>query len=483
MSSEFKVKLHIYDVSRGIAKQMSPLLLGKQIDGIWHTGIVIYEKEFFFGSDGIDYCLPCGTHLGAPDEIKDMGSTQIPEDIFQQYLIELSEKDFRPECYNLFEHNCNTFSNEATQFLTGRTIPKYIQELPKDVLNTPFGAMIKPIFDSMSVRPNVGTLVSDTTASPTNPQKNSEPQPTTSSDDSGSLISDGPTLELQQSKNAPVIIDNYKVSSIVSSLEKIIEKGELTEPEVQHIWEIVNALKSEQQDELNETHLELLESLLEKYEHTTEVCILTSIIQTLSLLVLQDHIISIVCQDSVSRPLFRLAREFPQLNPPDVQNAVVELLTNICSTDAGCEVFVTKNQGPGAKGDLKSSSNDTQVRLEHHETAVDHRDVIEVTVKAILDGGMELLKRAAGLVYNISMAKVSEESALECSSAILECLQRDNLDTNTVYHCLFALTNFMKISSEVVNLTSLIGIKLSKFVQLSKPIEEICSQLEQYLMV
>ena len=41
--------------------------------------------------------LQCGTILGEPDEIQDMGATQIPEDVFQQYLIGLSEKDFRWE--------------------------------------------------------------------------------------------------------------------------------------------------------------------------------------------------------------------------------------------------------------------------------------------------------------------------------------------------------------------------------------------------
>jgi hypothetical protein len=25
------------------------MLLGKQIDGIWHTGIIVYGKEFYFG--------------------------------------------------------------------------------------------------------------------------------------------------------------------------------------------------------------------------------------------------------------------------------------------------------------------------------------------------------------------------------------------------------------------------------------------------
>lgn len=44
--------------------------------------------------------------------------------------------------------------------------------------------------------------------------------------------------------------------------------------------------------------------------------------------------------------------------------------------------------------------------VEHHQTAVDHRDVIEVAVKAMLDGSKELTIKAAGLVYNISMAKV-----------------------------------------------------------------------------
>ncbi|OBS68830.1 hypothetical protein A6R68_02620 [Neotoma lepida] len=40
----------------------------------------------------------------------------------------------RGEAYNLFEHNCNTFSNEVAQFLTGRKIPSYITDLPSEAL-------------------------------------------------------------------------------------------------------------------------------------------------------------------------------------------------------------------------------------------------------------------------------------------------------------------------------------------------------------
>lgn len=43
---------------------------------------------------------------------------------------------YRSEAYNLFEHNCNTFTNEVAQFLTGRKIPSYITDLPSEILST-----------------------------------------------------------------------------------------------------------------------------------------------------------------------------------------------------------------------------------------------------------------------------------------------------------------------------------------------------------
>jgi len=32
--------------------------IGKQIDGVWHTGIVAFGQEFFFGGMGIESCAP-----------------------------------------------------------------------------------------------------------------------------------------------------------------------------------------------------------------------------------------------------------------------------------------------------------------------------------------------------------------------------------------------------------------------------------------
>ncbi len=59
----FEVRLNIYDLSNGMAKQFSRQLVGKQIDGIYHTGIVIYNKEYYFGG-GISWDPPGRTPFG-----------------------------------------------------------------------------------------------------------------------------------------------------------------------------------------------------------------------------------------------------------------------------------------------------------------------------------------------------------------------------------------------------------------------------------
>jgi hypothetical protein len=43
---------------------------------------------------------------------------------------------YRPHDYHLLEHNCNNFSSEVAQFLTGKDIPSYITSLPDEVMST-----------------------------------------------------------------------------------------------------------------------------------------------------------------------------------------------------------------------------------------------------------------------------------------------------------------------------------------------------------
>ncbi|KAJ9585616.1 hypothetical protein L9F63_002586, partial [Diploptera punctata] len=52
------VELYVYDLTKGAARVMSQMFLGRQIDGIWHTAIVVYGREYFFGAAGIQKCRP-----------------------------------------------------------------------------------------------------------------------------------------------------------------------------------------------------------------------------------------------------------------------------------------------------------------------------------------------------------------------------------------------------------------------------------------
>jgi hypothetical protein len=74
----------------------------------------------------------------------DLGFTEIPEEIFMEFLREVSPR-FTQDTYHVFKHNCNNFTNECAQFLIGDGIPKDIIDLPNQFLNTPLGSMVAPM--------------------------------------------------------------------------------------------------------------------------------------------------------------------------------------------------------------------------------------------------------------------------------------------------------------------------------------------------
>jgi hypothetical protein len=84
------VQLYVYDLSNGLAKQLSAQLTGRQIDGIWHTSIVVFGKEVYYGQ-GISTSLPGRSHHGQPLQIIDLGETAIDQETWEEYLQEMQE--------------------------------------------------------------------------------------------------------------------------------------------------------------------------------------------------------------------------------------------------------------------------------------------------------------------------------------------------------------------------------------------------------
>ncbi|XP_032686330.1 uncharacterized protein LOC116851224 isoform X3 [Odontomachus brunneus] len=153
------VELYIYDLTKGMAAMMSRLLIGRQLDGIWHTAIVAYGREYFFGPAGIQSVRPGGTELREPQKIEKLGETYLPYSVFLEYINGLGTSTFAPGTYNLFKHNCNYFTEELSNFLVGKGIPKYILDLPEEILQTPVGQALGPLIETLSNSASAGFTV------------------------------------------------------------------------------------------------------------------------------------------------------------------------------------------------------------------------------------------------------------------------------------------------------------------------------------
>jgi len=136
------VHLLVYDLSGGMARQMSMGFLGFQLDAIYHTSIELGGQEYVYDG-GITIIKPGSSHLGRPLERIRLGSTDLPMDVISEYLESLREI-FTPQAYDLFRHNCNNFSNDFSTFLVGKGIPEHITNMPQAVLDSPFGRMMQP---------------------------------------------------------------------------------------------------------------------------------------------------------------------------------------------------------------------------------------------------------------------------------------------------------------------------------------------------
>ena len=79
------VTLLVYDLSRGLARQMSMGLLGFHLDAVYHTSIELNGREYVYDG-GILTIVPGSSHLGQPMEKIHLGTTSLPMEIIEEYL-------------------------------------------------------------------------------------------------------------------------------------------------------------------------------------------------------------------------------------------------------------------------------------------------------------------------------------------------------------------------------------------------------------
>ncbi|CCW71463.1 unnamed protein product [Phytomonas sp. Hart1] len=145
------VYLYRYDISNGMARSMSGFLIGRELEGIWHTSIVVFGHEFYFdGGVGIvREAHPAHTRFGEPYRTEQLGNTERSESAFLLWVQQKTQDgdgNFGPNSYDLLRNNCNHFTQEASRFLLARDIPSDVREMIPMLLSTPLGKMLGPLF-------------------------------------------------------------------------------------------------------------------------------------------------------------------------------------------------------------------------------------------------------------------------------------------------------------------------------------------------
>ncbi|XP_067120580.1 uncharacterized protein [Centruroides vittatus] len=440
-----QVHVYVYDLTKGVAKSISPFLLGKQLAGIWHTGIVVFDQEYFFGSGGIDSCPPCGTVLGNPDRIIDLGTTEIPLSLFLEYLCSLGESTFKPDSYDLFTHNCNNFSQEIAVFLTGKSIPQEILELPNEVLSTPLGSTLKAYLTNLNIQQNHSLDFPEDTRHIENYSQLENHQ-----DDLSACMKSG--LNITTDLNPAKIFDDDNMAEVVNSLISKLPPNKLAESEL--LRNLANYSK-ENRDifNLEFVHLQVLGNLLDR-EDTSEIQKL--ILQMLQSLALSNKFVLLLSEDKnnfIMKYIFHMSEL-----PADLQLELLKFLCNLSTIEESLKWSMSERKWSYSDRNLSNCKVTTNA-----------------VVDSLLSESSELQNMGSEFLYNLSLnKKLGNNTITELATAVLQLLQAD-LSEETAYNCLAAFSNFLNspVFIDILALAEVLESDFQKFQHQSERNREL----------
>jgi len=125
-----EVTLHLYDISNGLATRASPYVLSpeQQVEGVYHSGVVVFGKEYFFSRDTV-FDEAGGTAFGKPKKVLRLGNTLWRQSELHKHIVDVLKPRFHRDTYDVIDCNCNHFSDAVSLYLIGKHLPEevYIQ--------------------------------------------------------------------------------------------------------------------------------------------------------------------------------------------------------------------------------------------------------------------------------------------------------------------------------------------------------------------
>eukprot|EP00928_Gymnodinium_smaydae_P042973 TRINITY_DN28896_c0_g1_i1.p1 TRINITY_DN28896_c0_g1~~TRINITY_DN28896_c0_g1_i1.p1 ORF type:complete len:561 (-),score=26.52 TRINITY_DN28896_c0_g1_i1:323-2005(-) len=117
-----EVLLYLYDISSSAIVNA----VGGELQQIWHTAVVVFGKEYYFGKDAM-FAQPGGTSFGKPTKAMRLGYTCLSDVDLCQHVEDILKPRFHRDTYDCVTNNCVHFADALSMYLVD-------QHLPNDVL-------------------------------------------------------------------------------------------------------------------------------------------------------------------------------------------------------------------------------------------------------------------------------------------------------------------------------------------------------------
>jgi len=140
-----EVLLHLYDLSNGAATQMAPWVIGEHLEGVWHTGTVVYGKDYY--SKDTVFADAGDTSFGKPTRTVHLGYTLWRQDELHEFVTAELKPVFQRDTYDVVCNNCNHFTDRLCMFLVGKRAPEEVLRQPGLLMKSRSVRVIRPLLN------------------------------------------------------------------------------------------------------------------------------------------------------------------------------------------------------------------------------------------------------------------------------------------------------------------------------------------------
>mmetsp|Transcript_75957 Transcript_75957/g.214948 ORF Transcript_75957/g.214948 Transcript_75957/m.214948 type:complete len:443 (-) Transcript_75957:12-1340(-) len=144
---EKEVALYMYDITKGNAQALSRWLPMQQLDGLWHTGLVVFGWEYYYC--GSLLCEAPGlTAFGHPGRVVKLGKTLRHRTELHRYVARELKPQFTRDTYDALRNNCNHFCDGISVWLCGQRLPAEVMNQTDRFLHFPLTRAVWPVLNT-----------------------------------------------------------------------------------------------------------------------------------------------------------------------------------------------------------------------------------------------------------------------------------------------------------------------------------------------